>query len=540
MTLTIDRRALLAGGTWGLGALALGPGAVAAVIAARGFTHGVASGEPAATSMLFWTRYVGSDEAALKVEVAEDPGFAKPVGGAAVRTGPWRDWTAKATVAGLKPATLYHYRFIAPDGTASPVGRTRTLPADGADRFTLGVFSCSNLPFGWFNAYAHAVQRGGLDLALHLGDYYYEYRRGTYPDAKEVVAGRLLEPAGEAIALADYRLRHACYRADPDLQALHGAVPVIASWDDHETANDSWEGGAQNHGADEGDWSVRKAAAIQAWREWLPVSEEPWKAYDLGNLGTLYRTETRLTARTREVAFRPAPGADLARAVAAFRDTVWKDPAATMMGSTQEAWLAEALRASAAAVRRWQIVGSGTIVGSLMLPPAAADWLDRDAPGYYREGIAAGVAFGQAGMPFNMDSWGGYPEARARLLGMAQAADANLIMLAGDSHNAWGFDLAQDGRPAGVEFAGHSVTSPGYESVTRQAGAATVARGLVAANRELKWADTEHRGYMRVTLTAERASCEWVNMATIASRSTRTLPGKTLSVSPARRTLEGI
>lgn len=115
------------------------------------------------------------------------------------------------------------------------------------------------------------------------------------------MAGRILEPAGEIVALADYRLRHACNRLDPDLQRLHQMTPMIALWDDHETANNSWEGGAQNHDPEtEGLWSARRAAAVQAYQEWMPVSEKPWKAYRVGDLATLYRTESRLIARSRE------------------------------------------------------------------------------------------------------------------------------------------------------------------------------------------------------------------------------------------------
>ncbi|MGF7148308.1 alkaline phosphatase D [Sphingomonas zeicaulis] len=534
----LDRRQLLAIGGFGLGTIGLGLGpAVAAVMTVRGFTHGVASGEPGGDSVLLWTRHVGDGaDSTLIAEIAHDAGFRRILGSAKVRTGAWRDWTAKATIAGLQPGTTYHYRFIAADGSVSPTGRTRTLPADDARRVTFAVFSCANLPFGHFNAYGHAAARTDLDFALHLGDYYYEYRRGFYPDPKDVLPGRVLEPAGEAIALADYRLRHACYRADPDLQALHAALPMIASWDDHETANDSWEGGAQNHDASEGDWSVRKAAAIQAWREWLPVSELPWATYDLGRLGTLYRTDTRLAARSRP----PSPPTGDARALAAFRDGAWMDPAATMMGTEQEAWLAARMRGSIAAGRRWQLLGSGAIVANLLMPANADGWLDADAPAFYRGSMAAGVALGAAGMPFNMDAWGGYPQARARLLGMAQALEADLIVLSGDSHNSWAFDLAQQGKPAGVEFAGHSVSSSGYETVTRTIGPATVARGFAGASPELRWADLAHRGYMAVDLTADRASCTWINMRTIADRSQATVPGKTLWVSPGRRRLEGV
>ncbi|KAK0340840.1 hypothetical protein LTR94_028857, partial [Friedmanniomyces endolithicus] len=252
--------------------------------------------------MLLWTRYVPASEVEstrLDVEVAIDPDFVRIVAGGTVRTGGYRDWTAKVTVDGLQPGTSYWYRFVAPDGSKSPVGRTRTLPQGDVPRFGLGVFSCSNLPYGWFNAYAHAAARDDLDLWLHVGDYIYEYGNASVRPGQGIV-GRTLMPDTEILAIADYRLRYATYRADPDLQRLHQMAPMIALWDDHESANDSWEGGAQNHQADkEGDWNTRRAAAMQVYREWMPVSDEPWKAYDIGTLATLYRTESRLLARTR-------------------------------------------------------------------------------------------------------------------------------------------------------------------------------------------------------------------------------------------------
>ena len=303
MTIRIDRRSFVLTGTLGLGAFAIpGFAQVASIATARGFTHSVASGEPGQSSMLLWTRYVPADGGAakLKVEVAETSDFARIVAGGEAITGPWRDHTAKITVTGLAPGRTYHFRFVAPDGTRSPVGRTRTLPEWNARPVRIAIFSCSNIGFGYFNAYAHAAQRGDIDLALHLGDYFYEYAPANYPAANEVVGGRVPLPMNEIVTLADYRLRYASYRADPDLQALHAAMPMIVSWDDHESANDSWEGGAQNHQPNEGDWNTRKQAAIQAYREWLPVSDAPWAAYELGGLATLFRTETRLLARTQQ------------------------------------------------------------------------------------------------------------------------------------------------------------------------------------------------------------------------------------------------
>ena len=517
----IDRRQLIATSALGLGGLAFQSGKLAAqtLSAARGFTHSVASGEPAADGMLLWTRYVGTgDSAKVRVELAESADFARVVAGGEMVTGPWRDWTAKISVDGLKPATRYHYRFVAADGAVSPVGRTKTLPTGAAPRFNLGVFSCSNMPFGHFNAYAHAAARDDIDLSLHLGDYYYEYKRGGYPANNP--RWDLVAPQTETVALSDYRLRFASYRADRDLQALHAAHPMVMSWDDHESTNDSWEGGAQNHQADEGDWATRRSASIQAYREWMPIDDVPYKSYAIGNLATLFRTETRLLARTKPVEVAAFfKESDVAAALIAFKAGAWRDPSMTMMGPMQESWLAHGLAASTKAKTRWQVVGTGTIAGETYTPSEAPTWLAPDADMRAKAYVGAGVALAKAGLPYNMDAWGGYPAARARLLSSAQRANANLIMLSGDSHNAWAYELSNDGKRAGVEFAGHSVTSPGFEQATRAADPKAVAAAMVRASPELKWADTSRRGYMRLSLTPAAATNEWVFMDTIASRS---------------------
>lgn len=535
----IDRRSLLLTGTLGLGALAIpGFGRAQSVAAVTGFTHSVASGEPAADSLLLWTRYVpaAGGAAELRVEVAETPDFARVVSGGVQVTGPWRDFTAKITVAGLQPGRFYHYRFVAPDGSRSPVGRSKTLPEGPVPSFRAAIFSCSNLSFGWFNAYGHAAARDDLDLAIHLGDYFYEYGSGHYPLPKDVVGGRVPLPEHEIVALADYRLRYASYRADPDLLALHARMPMIAQWDDHESANDSWEGGAQNHDpATEGDWNPRRAAAIQAYREWMPVSDEPWKAYDIGTLATLFRTETRLLARTRQPDVADLfKGADPLPALRAFRDGAWQDPAATMMGSQQEYWLDHALRASVKAGQRWQVVGFGTIMGNTMSPPEATGWGSRD--GRSNDYVRRGVMAAKAGLPTNFDNWGGYPAARRRFLGSAQGMGAELVLISGDSHNAWAYDLGQDGRPVGVEFAGQSVTSNGYES-----GVTTdprrVAAALVRANPELKWCDTSRRGYMALTLTPDRVRNDWLFADTIRQHDPRHSIGHSATVERGRRVM---
>src|SRR5688572_7729966 len=376
MTLLLDRRLLLKAASLGLGALAV-PG-VAQMAAGRSFTHGVASGEPRQRSVMLWTRHVPGGRIHWQVSRTED--FRRIVAEGDAVAEAERDFCVKAVATGLRPGTWYFYRFRDGRGVTSPVGRTRTLPEGRIPRFNLGIFSCANIAFGFFNAYAHAAARRDLDLLVHLGDYFYEYPSGTYPAARSAVPGRSLHPPGEAVALADYRLRHALYRADPDLQRLHASAPMVTMWDDHESANDSWHGGAENHDpAKEGAWSARKAAALRAYREWLPVSDQGWESYQIGDLATLFRAETRLTARSKpriygEIVRRDE---DMKAVLMRFRDGAWRDPELTMLGSEQESWLAGAFKRSTGQGTRWQLLAQQTVMGSFALPVEARGWIDR-------------------------------------------------------------------------------------------------------------------------------------------------------------------
>ena len=531
--MSVDRRLLLKAGALGFGALAC-PGA-AALVSARGFTHNVASGEPRARSLMLWTRYVpaGSDGAWLDWQVSARRDFASTVAAGSIRAEAEQDWCVKPVADGLEPGRIHYYRFLDSRGRSSPVGRSRTLPEGPVERFRIAIFSCANLPFGWFNAYAHAAARDDLDLVVHLGDYFYEFERGRYPSAAEALAGRLIEPAGEAVALADYRLRYAAYRSDLDLQRLHQNFPMVMMWDDHESANDSWSGGAENHQpASEGDWSVRKAAAVRACREWLPLSANASESYDVGELATLFRPETRLTARSGPLDLGAAlrDRRDVEAALAEFRDGPWRDPARTMLGLSQEAWLADGLRRSVRRGSRWQVLAQQVVMGSLSLSEELAGFLAADAAEEARRRTALGLAASRAGLPFNLDTWGGFPAARERLLAAAREAGANLVVLSGDSHNAWAFELDSGGDPVGVEMAGQSVTSPGFEAYAGRTDPAAVARAVVARNRELRWAQTSRRGYLTLELTPERAVGEWLFLDTVRARSTALAGRHSLSV----------
>ena len=539
----IDRRLLLKTATLGLGALALPGGAIAAMQAAlaKGFSHNVASGEPSQRSMLLWTRYVSSaSESKLRAEIWAEGEPNRIISGGEVIASPARDHIAKITVKGLKPSKSYNYRFIAPDGTKSPIGRTKTLPEGDVSSYRMAVFSCSNMPFGYFNAYAHANAVDDFDLVLHLGDYLYEYQRGYYPLAKDAVAERLIEPAGEMVALADYRLRYASYRTDPDLQKLHAMHPMIAMWDDHEFTNDAYATGAQNHQTNEGDWAERKISAERTYREWMPVSDRVddiyWNKYAIGNLAEIQLTESRVSARSKQLSIGdPKGGAgEIMRQLKAFHDGTLQDADRTMLGAVQEQWLTKRFAAPA---KRWNIWAQQTIVGSLIQPQGLENWLAADAPLFVKERVMRGALAAKAGIPSNMDAWDGYPAARAKALSAAQAGNADLIVLTGDTHNAWAFDLAHDGKAAGVEFAGHSVSSPGLESSFTGADNATLSKALTTANPGLAWADAGRRGYMKVELTRDKAVSEWRFTDSIKTRSANLVGSKRIKIRHGMRKL---
>ena len=515
-----------------------GAGAPLLAQTSKGFSHGVASGEPGADRVLLWTRYVSGQDERLKWEVAADAAFRRIVAQGDAMASPANDCCAKAWAKGLKPGRWYHYRFVARDGSKSVTGRTRTLPVGKVPSFKLAVFSCSNYGFGHFNAYAHAIESGEFDLAVHLGDYFYEYPRGDYPNAKQVLAGREA-PVEESVTLEGYRERFRMYRSDADLQRLHQLLPMVSVWDDHETANDSWHGGAENHQPNEGDWATRKALSEKAYREWLPVSDHDYAQYEIGQLATMFRLETRHLARSEQLdllsVFKSAAPGQAEAAYAAFRDGAWRAEDRTLLGARQESWLASGMKASKRAGKRWQVLAQQVVMGEVAMsdklvagmPANSADWLKQE--------LKSTVAAGHVGVPLNMDAWDGYPAARRRLLDSALAANAELLVLTGDTHNAWAFDLDHHDERVGVEMAGHSVTSPGAESSIRWLKPDEMARVTVERNRQLKWCDTSQRGYMAVELTPGSATSEWRFMASVRQKGTALAGVKRMTVLAGQR-----
>ncbi|MGL6079541.1 alkaline phosphatase D family protein [Methyloversatilis discipulorum] len=536
----------------GIGAGALAGSAVvrsATALAATDslFQHGVASGDPLSDRVIIWTRVSSTRPGTVAVmwEVALDARFSRIIRRGRVLTGEDIDYTVKADVLGLPAAARLYYRFRA-DGQLSPVGRTRTLPAGAVEQVKLAVFSCSNYPAGYFHVYAEAARLDDLHAAIHLGDYIYEYPRGGYASGDAAALGRVSEPAGEILTLDDYRIRHAQYRTDPDLQALHAALPVIAVWDDHEIANDTWRDGAENHSEGlEGLFTERRAAAIKAYHEWMPTRvtdpaqpERIYRSFRFGNLLSLHMLDTRVIGRDRQMDYADyfgATGFDGAR----FADDL-ADPNRTLLGVEQNDWLGLQLAQSDTT---WDLLGQQVLMGRMNIPaPLVLGQISFSA--YSALVVKAQTApatltpqeqavLAQPAIPYNLDAWDGYAVARETVLGTARALDKNLVVLSGDTHNAWASDLADyAGRAVGVEFATPGVTSPGFEEYFPSENPLAVAAGLTQIIGPLQYADTARRGFMIVTATQDACRCEWRYVSTVKSHSYVLQQGPALKVLP--------
>jgi alkaline phosphatase D len=531
----IDRRRALAL----LGVSAAGPAAAQDAGGKVSFRHGVASGDPLADRVVIWTRITPAVEGGPVAyrwrlnPVDRRAGGAKSGTGT---TGPARDYTAKVDVTGLDPNRAYTFEFEA-GGVTSPTGRTRTLPAGPTKDVVLAVASCTLFPNGYFNAYKAIADLDRVDVVLHLGDYIYEYGGpGSYGMASPVAAQRPHDPPHECVSLADYRRRHAQYKAEPELQAAHARAPWIVSWDDHETANDSYSTGAQNHQPDqEGDWNVRKAAALKAYYEWMPIREpKPGvslaaaseRSFHFGDLASLVMVETRLTARGQQLTLeRDLPERNGKPDVAAFTRKL-NDPGRRMMSPAQEAWIGSELTRSVRAGHTWQVLGNQVVMAEVM-PASPKKFLTAEqiasAGPASKQRLARWEEGAALGLPTALDMWQGYPADRQRLYGTFKAAGARPIVLSGDSHSFWANELHDtSGKRVACEFGTTSVTSPGAGEIIQGVNSGDV---IAKANKEVIFNDQMSFGFVLLTLTRAEAKAEMVAVSTIHSKtfSTRTV-----------------
>jgi alkaline phosphatase D len=337
------------------------------------------------------------------------------------------------------------------------------------------------------------------------------------------------------VSLDDYRRRHAQYKTDPQLQAAHARAPWIVVWDDHESANDSWTGGAENHRpATEGDWNLRKAAAIKAYYEWMPIREPVgggfaiYRSFDFGDVASLFMFETRLTARDQQVTLDQLPAAPSLAEVEAFRAKVAL-PSRKMMSPAQEEWLAKGLSASVRAGRPWQVLGNQVVMARLTTPSLRADLGEATyakvvagVSPYIAQHMARSETAAALNLPYMLDSWDGYPADRQRLYRIFEAAKANCVVVSGDSHAFWAnelYDAPQGGRRAAVEFGTTAITSPGDGDYFP---GAPLGEFFAKHNREVRFCDQSAKGFVLLTLTHEAAVGELVAVSSITDKSYET------------------
>ena len=564
----LTRRDFLKASALGMGAVAISTGLAGCVLDSDDkrrvdFTHGVASGDPLQDSVILWTRAVPERGSKVKVgwEIATDAEFSSVVRSGTAETTEAHDFTIKVDAQGLMPGQRYYYRFRS-SGATSPVGAATTLPEGSVEQVRLAVVSCSNYPAGYFHVYREVAKQADLDAVIHLGDYIYEYSSDpdSYASEDARALGRTFPENNnrELLTLADYRRRYAIYRQDPDLQLAHQRLPFIVVWDDHEVANDTWRNGAENHDDSEGDFNQRKLSALQAFFEWMPIrpviegnDEAIYRSFRFGDLVDLHMLDTRIIGRDQQLDYLNYLSESGLNAQQFMADVT--DPNRTLLGTEQRLWLQNKLATSSG---RWQVLGQQVLMGRMDLP---AELLLGIATGNVSElpqalAELATIKFRalqgdptlteqelsriSTAAPYNLDAWDGYQAEREVVLGMARQLDKNLVVLAGDTHNAWANNLKDmNGNQVGVEFATASVSSPGLEDYLGLPDAmiADAEQGIGLLVDGLDYLNINQRGYMVVTFTQDEALANWYFVDTVKSREYTVDSSR----SAARKTLPG-
>ena len=437
------------------------------------FYHGVASFDPLPNSVLIWTRITVDNLGAVDVSwrFATDTLFANVVASGTVTTDETNDYTVTTDVTGLQPNTWYYYEFNN-SGRNSLIGRTKTAPVGDVDSLRFAVVSCADYENGYYNAYKHIAQRNDIDAVLHLGDYIYEYAAGG------AITGREHEPVTEIVSLDDYRTRLSQYRLDADLRYAHQQYPFIYVWDDHEIANNTWHGGAENHteGA-EGVWADRVVAAHRANNEWLPKRlsnpadlDKIYRTVRYGDLLNLYMLDTRYYARDEQ-----GSGAEADR---------------KLIGPEQMDWLTNQMDTTTVL---WNILGQQVMVAPLEV----------------------------FGIAVNNDQWDGYPADRDTLYQRIQDLGVeNVVALTGDIHSSWANDLPLSNYDnsdlqnvigsVGVEFVATSITSGGASGVPQSI--------ISSQNPHIRYVDLAKRGYVLLDVNKTRTQGDWYYVNTITDQ----------------------
>lgn len=475
------------------------------------FSHGVASGDPGTDRVVIWTKVTPSNAEPVEVSwrVAETPELTDVVASGTEWARPEADHTVKIDVSGLEPGRTFYYGFGGL-GQRSQVGRTKTFPAT-AEHLRFATCSCAKYTAGFFNAYARIADRDELDFVMHLGDYIYEY---PTDDGKAIgpQIGREMDPPHECRTLEDYRRRYAHYRLDPDVQRVHALHPFINTLDDHEFCNDTWAGGAGKHDeAEDGPWEDRKAAALQAWHEWIPVRvDDPtqphliYRDFDVGGLIHLVMLDGR-THRDMQV-----------------RGEEADDPDRTVLGAEQFDWLIDRLSDTP---QTWRVIGNSVMIGQVFT-------------GFQPEEV--GEPLSEMGILTHRDlgpepdQWDGYTAERDRLFAFIEDNEVrNTVFMSGDVHSAWAVELRRDPRsesetPLGVEFVTTSVTSENLDEEMHtepRTRSVEIEKEIVEDNQHIRWVELDSHGYMVSDVTPERVQNDWYFVETLRERTPNQVKG---------------
>lgn len=467
------------------------------------FTLGVASGDPLPGSVLLWTRLapapfqpdggLPAERVTVHWELAHDDRFRRIVRRGTATAHPEFGHTVHVEVGHLAADRVFYYRFRT-GGWISGTGRTRTAPATHAQvsALTFAAVSCQSYTDGYFTAYRHLAE-DDVDVVFHLGDYLYEYAVnsvGGYRNYTDRVIPALFNH--ETLTLEDYRLRYALYKSDPDLRAAHAAHPFVVTWDDHETENNYADDIPENDVPPE-EFLLRRAAAYRAYWENQPLRRPQQPAgpdmqlYRRRHWGRLAQFDILDTRQYRsnqaygDGLDLPGPEID--------------DPARTMTGETQERWLLDGWRGSRAL---WNVV------------PQQVNFAQRKLD-------IAPVA------RLSMDAWDGYRASRRRVLDGAKAAGIeNLMVLTGDVHVAYAYDVKDDFDDPASATLGTEIVATSISSGRDGADKPSTWDTYTGANPHMKFYNGR-RGYVTVELGRHAARADFKTVSAV------TTPGAPLS-----------
>jgi alkaline phosphatase D len=498
------------------------------------FNYGVASGDPTSNSIILWThsKYKNFEyPVTLFYQVAKDEKFKEIIKSGIGSTNEMNDFTLQVEIQGLKDRTIYYYRFGSTNNKHSIkysiIGRTNTIPCanENISNLKLAVVSCANYPQGYFNVYKEVGKETDICCVVHLGDYTYEYSN-TDSYGTPINESRASKPPTECVTLSDYRIRHAQYKQDPDLQYMHSRYPIIAVWDDHEVVDNAWKDGAPTV-PNKYEFLRRKRNGLDAYCEWMPVKVKKcknnikiYRSFDFGNLFSLHMIDSRYYGREKQI----DPVNFIVPETRKETNDKLNEEQRQLLGDKQFNWLNCKIKSSTA---KWQVLGSQVLMSKIQFPvsilqfasspinpelinQAIIDYLiAKQTPPEFRTpeqkflvdtSLNANPLLG-----YNLDAWDGYPAQRENLFKSIQKEKKNFVTISGDSHNGWFNKLVDDkNNLVGYEFGVPSVSSYGLEYFLSPLPPLEIKTVFETIPQYTEYLQPKNRGYLILSISHEK------------------------------------